>query len=103
MSFIDDMQERDLSLLQTLDGRTIIYTPDGSSPRLLSGMLQEFTEIVNNGSVDVMATHPVLSVRSVDAPEIATDDAITVDAVNYKVTSIRPDNEGIIELILEKL
>lgn len=103
MSFIDDMQERDLSLLQTLDGREVTYTPSGGIARAISGMLQEFTEIVNNGSVDVMATHPVLSVRAVDIPEIATDDAVTVAGVNYKVTSIRPDNEGIIELILEKL
>jgi hypothetical protein len=97
------MQERDLSLLQTLDGRDITYTLNGGIARSIAGMLQEFTEIVNNGSVDVMATHPVLSVRSVDAPEIATGDRIEVTGVNYKVTSIRPDNEGIIELILEKL
>jgi len=103
MTFINDMQERDLTLLQTLDGRAITYTPDAGSPRSISGMLQEFTEIVNQGSVDVMATYPVLSVRSVDIPEIATGDAITVAAVNYKVVNIRPDNEGIIELILEKL
>lgn len=103
MSFISDMQERDLALLQTLDGRLIIYTPGGGLPRNIIGMLQEFTEIVNQGSVDVMATHPVLSARSIDIPEIATDDGIAVDGVNYKVSSIRPDNEGIIELILEKL
>ena len=103
MTFIDDMQERDLMLLQSLDGRAITYTPDGGITRSISGMLQEFIEIVNQGSVDVMATHPVLSVRSVDIPEIATDDAITVAGVNYKVVNIRPDNEGIVELILEKL
>ena len=97
------MQERDLALLQRLDGRLIIYTPDGGTPRNIIGMLQEYTEIVNQGSVDVMATHPVLSVRVVDIPEIATGDAISVGGVNYKVASIRPDNEGIIELILEKL
>ncbi|MDA0307498.1 MAG: hypothetical protein O2832_02095 [Proteobacteria bacterium] len=103
MSFIDDMQERDLTLLQTLDGRAITYTPNGGIARTISGMLQEFTQLVDGGSVEVVATHPVLSVRSVDIPEIATDDAITVAGVNYKVVNIRPDNEGIIELILEKL
>ena len=103
MSFIDDMQERDLSLLQTLDGRVISYTPNGGIARTIFGMLQEFTQLVDGGSVEVVATHPVLSVRSVDIPEIATDDAITVAGVNYKVVTIRPDNEGIIELILEKL
>ena len=97
------MQERDLTLLQTLDGRDIIYTHRGSMPRVISGMLQEFTELVDGETVDVVATKPVLSVRSVDLPCPETGDLITIDGMDYKIAVIRPDNEGMVELILEKL
>ena len=102
-SFIDDMQERDLSLLQTLDGREITYTPKGGMPRIIPGMFQEFTELVDGDSVDIVATNPVLSVRSIDLPCPETGDIVEIDGIEYEVAVIRPDNEGIIELILEKL
>lgn len=46
MAFIDDMQERDLALLQALDGREVTYRPLVGVPRVISGMLQEFTELM---------------------------------------------------------
>ena len=64
MPFIEDMQ--------ALDGREIIYTPSGGMPRTITGMLQEFTELVDGESVDVVATAPVLSVRAIDVPNIKT-------------------------------
>lgn len=103
MAFIEDMQERDLALLQTLDGREVTYAPDGGSPRVISGMLQEFSELTSGETVDVVVTSPVLSVRSIDIPEIQTGDQFTVDGQDYEVAVIRPDNEGITELMLEKL
>lgn len=103
MAFIDDMRLHDLALLERLDGRVVIYTPDGGSPRTLSGMLQEFTEMVGGESVDVTSSRPVLSVRTVDIPEIQTGDLFQIDAQDYAVQVIRPDNEGITELFLEKL
>lgn len=102
MPFIDDMQERDLALLQTLDGRDIIYTHRGSMPRVITGMFQSFSELADGESVDVVVSNPVLSVRSVDLPCPECGDLIEVDGTEYKVVVIRPDNEGIIELILEK-
>ncbi|MDB2414191.1 head-tail joining protein [Rickettsiales bacterium] len=103
MSFLDDMRLHDLSLLQTLDGRVVTYTQGGGSPRVLSGMLQEFTEIVGGESVDVVASRPVLSVRTADILEIQTADQFQIDGQDYEVAVIRPDSEGITELILEKL
>ena len=103
MAFIDDMQERDLSLLQALDGREVTYRPLVGVPRIISGMLQEFSELTTGESVDVVVTSPVLSVRSIDIAEIQVGDLFTIDGQDYEVAVIRPDNEGITELILEKL
>lgn len=103
MSFIKDMQERDLALLQTLDGREVTYTPMGGLPRALSGMLQEFSELTAGETVDVVVSNPVLSVRSVDISEIQVGDQFTIDGQDYEVAVIRPDNEGMTELLMEKL
>ena len=109
MCFSKNMQEHDLSLLQTLDGQHIIYTPKGdSSPkggtaRVIAGMLQEQTQMVHGQSVEVVATHTLLSVRSIDLPEVKTGDGIVVGNQAYEIVVIRPSNEGIIELVLEKL
>jgi hypothetical protein len=103
MPFIEDMQERDLALLQALDGREVTYTPDGGSPRIVSGMLQEFTELTGGETVDVVVAKPVLSVRTIDIPEIQAGDVFTIDSQDYEVAVVSPDNEGITELMMEKL
>lgn len=103
MAFIEDMQERDLTLLQTLDGREVTYTPDGGLPRVVSGMLQEFTEMTGGETVDVVVAKPVLSVRTIDIPEIQVGDGFTIAGKDYQVAVISPDNEGITELMMEKL
>lgn len=53
--------------------------------------------------MDVVISSPVLSVRTQDIPEIAVGDQFTIEAVDYEVAVIRPDEEGITELTLEKL
>jgi len=103
MAFIDDMQERDLALLQALDGREVTYTPDGGVPRVISGMLQAFTELTGGETVDVVVSSPMLSVRTIDIPEIQVGDQFTIDAQDYEVAVTRPDSEGITELTLEQL
>ncbi len=103
MSFIKNMMEHDLSLLQALDGQYILYTPKIGSPRVIDGMLQEHTQMIPGGNVEIVSTHPVLSVRSVDLPEVQTGDLIAVDSHSYEVAVIRPSNEGIVEIVLEKL
>jgi UDP:flavonoid glycosyltransferase YjiC (YdhE family) len=103
MPFIEDMQERDLALLQALDGREVVYTPLVGVPRLLSAMLQEFSELTGGESVDVVVAKPVISLRTIDIPEIQVGDTFNVDDQDYEVAVISPDNEGITELMLEKL
>lgn len=103
MSFLDDMHGHHLSILESLDGREVTYTPDGGSPRIIVGMLQEFSELVDGESVDLVSSRPVLSVRTTDIPEIQTGDQFQIDGQDYAVQIIRPDNEGITEIIMERL
>ncbi len=103
MPFIDDMHGHHLSLLNTLDGREVTYTPQGGSPRTLSGMLQAMSEISGAETVDIVTARPVLSIRSIDIQEIGEGDAISIDGDDYEVAVVQPDNEGITELVLEKL
>ena len=103
MAFIDDMQERDLALLQALDGREVTYRPQVGVPRVISGMLQAFSELASGETVDVVVASPMLSVRTTDIPEIQVGDTFTIDEQDYEVAVIRPDSEGITELMMEKL
>ena len=103
MPFIEAMQERDLALLQTLDGRVITYYPQSGSPRIVSGMLQAFSELSGGESVDIVVNQPILSVRTIDVPEISLGDQFQIDGQDYEVAVIRPDSEGISELFLEKM
>ena len=103
MPFIDDMHGHHLSILEALDGREVTYTPDGGSSRTVSGMLQEFTELTGGETVDVVVAKPVLSVRTIDIPEIQAGDTFTVGGSDYEVAVVSPDNEGITELMMEKL
>jgi hypothetical protein len=103
MPFIDDMHSHHLTLLNALDGREVTYTPTGGTPRVLSGMLQAFSELSSGESVDVVVAQPVLSVRTADVPELQTGDQFSVDGQDYEVAVIRPDSEGITEIMLEKL
>lgn len=107
MGFIDDMADHHLSILDRLDGREITYTPlgtpNGGASRVLSGLFQAYSELTGGESVDVVISSPVLSVRTQDIPEIAVGDQFTIEAQDYEVAVIRPDEEGITELLLEKL
>ena len=103
MSFIEDMHDHHLSLLESLDGREVTYTPQGGLPRTISGMLQEFSELTAGETVDMVISTPILSARSIDIPEIQTGDQFSVLGQDYEVAVIKPDNEGITELMLEKL
>lgn len=103
MAFIEDMQGRDLALLQMLDGRIITYTPDGDTPRVIAGMFQAFSEAVGGETVDVVVNNPILSVRTMDVPELAVGDVFAIDGQDYEAAVIRPDSEGITEIMMEQL
>ena len=103
MTFIEDMDNHHISLMEALDGREVTYTPQGGSPRTINAMLQEFSELTAGETVDIVTTSPILSARSIDIAEIQTGDQFTIQSQNYKAVVIKPDNEGITELMLEKI
>ena len=103
MSFVKNMMEHDLTLLQTLDGQYIVYTPKQGKPKVIDGMLQERTAFIPGGHVEMISTEITLSVRSIDSVDMQTGDKIAVDSQTYEIAVIRADNEGITELLLEKL
>ena len=103
MSFLQKFHEHDLALIQMLDGRDVIYTPDGGSPRVISGMLQDFSKMASGETIDVVSSVPTLSVRIMDVPEIKIGDLMNIESQDYKVRIIRPDNEGMVEIELEIL
>ena len=103
MSFVKNMMEHDLTLLQTLDGQYIMYTPKQGNPRVIDGMLQEHTQIIPGGHVEMVATETILHVRAINAYDMEIGEKIAVDSQAYGIVSIRFNNEGITELLLEKL
>lgn len=103
MSFVKNMQDHDLALLQTLDGQYIIYTPKQGNPRVIDGMLQTRASLIPGGHVEIVTTETILQVRAVDGNDMQVGEKIAVDNNTYEIASIRADNEGITELVLEKL
>ena len=97
------MIDHDLSLLQTLDGQYIIHTSKQGVIRVIDGMLQTRSAFIPGGSVDMISTETVLHIRAVDAHDMQIADKIAVEDQTYEIAVIRPDNESICEIILEKL
>jgi len=103
MTFLQDMDQHHLAIMDKLDGREVIYTPQGGSPQTISGLFQNYTEMLGSDNVDIVSSQPVLSVRTVDIPSIQTGDHIEIDGNSYSIAVIRPDSEGITELMLEAI
>ena len=101
MTFLQDMDQHHLAIMESLDGREVIYTPQGGSPQTITGLFQNYTEMLGSENVDIVFSRPVLSVRTFDIPNIQTGDHIEIDSVSYSIAVIRPDSEGITEIMLE--
>jgi hypothetical protein len=103
MSFIKNMQEHDLSLLQSLDGEYILYTSTCGKQKVIDGMLQTRTAFIPGGYAEMVTCETVLHIRAIDSHDMQVGEKIAVDAKTYEIAAIRPDNEGFTELLLEKL
>ncbi len=102
MSFMKNMQEHDLSLLQALDGEYILYTSNQGKQKVIDGMLQTRTAFVPGGHIEMVTNEAVLQVRSIDSHDMQIGEKIAVDSKLYEIAVIRPDNEGISEVVLER-
>jgi hypothetical protein len=86
----------------------------GSQTNVNIIMDQEYFDI-GIGSVNVEGYQPKAIVKSSDVPYISHADLLTVNAIttnngntlvpetNFKVINVRPDNLGMVELILEEI
>ena len=101
MTFLQDMDQHHLAIMDKLDGREVIYTPQGGSPHTIIGLFQNYTEMLGSDNVDIVSSQPVLSIRTIDVPNIQTGDQIEIDGTSYSIAVIRPDSEGITEIMLE--
>lgn len=103
MSFVKNMQEHDLSLLQALDGEYILYTSSQGKQKVIDGMLQTRTAFASGGYTEMVTTETILQVRFVDSYDMQVGEKIAVDNQTYEIASIRAETEGINELLLERL
>lgn len=98
-------------MVETADDRLIMlsdfgvdatYTPDGGSPVTIKTILLNDYYAVETGSVAVEMNQPIAVIRTADAPSIAHDDTMVINAITYKVKNIRPDGTGISEIQMEE-
>jgi len=103
MSFMKNMQEHDLSLLQALEGEYILYTSAQGKQKVIDGMLQMRASFASGGYAEMVNTETVLHVRAADSIDMQVGEKVAVDSNTYEIASIRPETEGITEVLLEKL
>lgn len=98
-------------MVETADDRLImlsdfgvdaVYTPGGGSPVTIKTILLNDYYAVETGSVAVEMNQPIAVIRTADAPSIAHDDTMVINAITYKVKNIRPDGTGISEIQMEE-
>jgi hypothetical protein len=103
MSFMKNMQEHDLSLLQILDGEYILYTSSQGKQMVIDGMLQKRASLIPGSYGEMVSTETVLHLRAVDSQDMQVGEKIAVDSQTYEIAVIRAETEGMTELVLEKL
>jgi hypothetical protein len=78
------------------------YTPDVGPTVVFKTILLNDYYSVETGSVSVEMNQPIAVIRTEDAPSIAHQDTMVINAITYKVVNIRPDGTGISEIQLEQ-
>jgi hypothetical protein len=66
-------------------------------------MLEEKAIFIPGGHVEIVTNQTILSVRTIDSVDMQVGEKISVDSQAYEIAIIRVNNEGITELVLEKL
>jgi hypothetical protein len=114
MGWAADISEATGKILSAFAHTTpITYTQSGQTPVVFNpatgdpphAIFEAEYRLVNLGEGDVPldSTEPVLFVRTIDLPTPpARDDGVVIDGTNYRVSSVQPDGQGHIPLILRK-
>ena len=103
MSFVKNMQDHDLALLQALDGEYILYTSNHGVTKVIDGMLQKRASLIPGSYSEMVSTETILHVRAIDSYDMQVGEKIAVDSQTYEIAAIRAETEGISEIVLEKL
>ena len=99
MAFTEDFSE----FLDTDDfAVSATFTPVVGDPSTITGIFDaEYFEI-DGDSVGVAGSQPMFLCKTADVAAAKFGDALTVNAVNYKIVNIQPDGTGLTMLILEQ-
>lgn len=105
----------DLLIMLSDFGVNVTYTPDGGSPVTIKVIMdQEYYEVPGE-TVGVNSTQPIAYGRAIELRNARFGDQIDVpaitdlgnntikDAASYKITSVQPDNQGLIALVLTEM
>lgn len=83
-------------------GDPVTYTPAGGSARTVEAIFERnyFSE---TGGTGIQTESFFLQVVDADLPELATGDAFTISGIVYQAKEIKPDFQGMTEIILRKV
>ena len=83
-------------------GIDVTYTPDGGSPRTVKAVVER-NYFAETGGVGIQTESLVLQVVDDDVPELAAGDDFTVLTVAYVAVEVKPDFNGMTEVVLNKV
>ena len=95
----------DLAIFMNVDefGVSASYTPAGGSASTISVIFDNGVEETDaGGQISFVTAIPRVIARTVDVPNAATDDEITINGVNYIVLVALDGSLGTTELRLER-
>lgn len=78
------------------------YTPQGGGASTLRGIF-DYTYFLTEGEIGIQARQALFIIEAIDAPSIATGDALLINGKNFTIRQVRPDGTGVIELDLEEI
>jgi hypothetical protein len=83
-------------------GIDVTFTPDGAAGRTVKGIINRdyFSE---TGGVGIQTEAYILQVVDADVPELAVGDQFTINATTFRAVEIKPDFDGMSEVVLNKV
>ena len=71
-------------------------------PNYFASDLDVFFDTMGGGEVDVESSQPVFYSKASNLSSASHGDSMVINSVTYKIINIRPDETGMIEVVLEK-
>jgi len=86
-------------------GLAASYTPAGGQPQPITGVFTAPHAVRAQGDGPGVATvAPSLVVFAADMPQAAAQgDAVTINAISYRVRGLEPDGSGLVRIDLERI